>query len=207
VFNRGVEIRYVLPAFDDDGATREKTALLNNIFVLLRIIRPHRRLAGATGTVANGKPQFNAHTFPHDTIDVPDAVRLFCVRNRDVIELRDLLPTFLSAMRGEYWPFRMAVQYYHMGYEQNDWKGRYLCWGSSALHALYSHKDQKIIPRVSAFLGENTLIYNAADPDCEFLEANKLTIKDVLADVNEVRHDIAHGDRILTDSLLPEEGD
>jgi len=73
-------------------------------------------------------------------------------------------------MKGAYWPFRVDVQYYYMGYEQNDWKGRYLCCGSSALHALYSHRDQKVMPRVLAFLGENTLIYEPTEhPDYEFL--------------------------------------
>ena len=53
------------------------------------------------------------------------------------------------------------------------------------------------MPRVPAFLRENILIYEPTEhPDYEFLEPNTLTIKDVLADVHEVRHDIAHGDRI-----------
>jgi hypothetical protein len=136
-------------------------------------------------------------TWPNSSIDGPEAVKLFSVRNKDLVELRDLLPSFLKAIRGPYWPFRMAIQYYYMGYEQNDWKSRYLHWGSSALHALYSHKDQKIIPRVKAFLGENTLIYKPSEhPEFEFFAPNPLTIKDVLEDVNEVRHDIAHGDKI-----------
>jgi hypothetical protein len=91
----------------------------------------------------------------------------------------------------------MAVQYYYMGYEQNDWKSRYLHWGSSALHALYSHKEQKIIPRVKAFLGAGTLIYDPKEhPEYELLTPNTLTVGDVLQDVNEVRNDIAHGDKI-----------
>lgn len=193
----GLVHRYVLPILGDDEANKEKTELLNNVFALLRIIRPHRRLGGASGTITNGKAQFNSLTWPHGAIDVPEAVKLFSVRNKDLVEMRSLLPTFLRAMRGPYWPFRMAVQYYYMGYEQNDWKSRYLHWGSSALHALYSHKDQKIIPRLKAFLGENTLVYDPADhPEFEFLTPNPLAIKDVLEDVNEVRHDIAHGDRI-----------
>jgi len=192
----GLVHQYIVRTQDDDGI-KEQAALLNNIFALLRIIRPHRRLGGASGTITNGKAHFNSLTWPHDTIDVPDAVKLFCIRNKDLVELRELLPTFLKAMNGPYWPFRMAVQYYYMGYEQNDWKGRYLCWGSSALHALYSHKDQKIVQRVLVFLGGDTLIYKPEEhPDYEFLEPNTITIKDVLADVNEVRHDIAHGDRI-----------
>jgi len=123
---------------------------------------------------------------------VPEALKLFAVRNKDLKELVRLLPTFLKAMQG----CLLAVQYYYMRYEVNDWKDRFLYWGSSALHALYSHKEQKIVPRVKAFLGENTLIYEPTEhADFEFLPPNPLTIKDVLDDVNEVRNCIAHGGR------------
>jgi hypothetical protein len=193
----GLVHRYGLPTMDEDDASKNKSELLNNIFALLRLIRPHRRQGGVNGDIVDGKPHFTGTTFPHSTLDVPEAVKLFAVRNKDLEELRNLLPTFLKAMQGAYWPFRMAVQYYYMGYEVNDWKGRYLYWGSSALHALYSHKEHKIVPRVKAFLGENTLIYEPKEhPDFEFLTPNPITIKDVLDDVNEVRNDIAHGDKI-----------
>lgn len=200
----GFVYQYDLPILDDESATKNKTELLNNVFCLLRLIRPHRRLGGVKGHVLNGKVTFNETTFPHDTLDVPEAVKLFAVRNKDLVELVRLLPTFLKAMEGAYWPFRMAVQYYYMGYEVNDWKGRYLYWGSSALHALYSHREQKIVPRVRAFLGENTLIYEPTEhPDFEFLPPNPLTIKDVLDDVNKVRNCIAHGDKIPDRYLAP----
>jgi len=166
----GLVHKYTLSMLDEDHTNKEETELLNNVFALLRIIRPHRRLGGASGSIKDGKAQFNSLTYPQSAIDVPEAVKLFCVRNKDLVELRNLLPTFLTAMRGPYWPFRIAVQYYYMGYEQNDWKSRYLHWGSSALHALYSHRDQKIIPRAKAFLGENTLIYDPKEhPEYEFL--------------------------------------
>lgn len=193
----GLVHRYEKSYTDETEESKNKKELLNNAFCLLRLIRPHRRLGGVKGEVKNGKVSFGQTTFPHDTIDVPEALKLFAVRNKDLEELRRLLPAFLKGMQGPYWPFRMAVQYYYMGYEVNDWKGRYLYWGSSALHALYSYKEQKIIPRIKAFLGENTLIYEPKEhPDFEFLEPNLLSIKDVLDDVNKVRNCIAHGDRI-----------
>jgi hypothetical protein len=193
----GLVHRYKLSYPDNDVEGKDKKELLNNIFCLLRLIRPHRRCGGVQGDITNGTIAFRQTTFPHDTLDVPEALKLFAVRNKDLEELRTLLPGFLKAMQGPYWPFRMAVQYYYMGYEVNDWRGRYLYWGSSALHALYSHKEQKIVPRIKRFLGENTLIYEPKEhPDFEFLEPNPLTIKDVLDDVNKVRNCIAHGDRI-----------
>jgi hypothetical protein len=203
----GLVHRYELSVLDDENANKNKTELLNNVFCLLRLIRPHRRLGGVNGHILGDKPTFSGTTFPHDTLDVPEALKLFAVRNKDLNELIKLLPTFLKAMQGAYWPFRMAVQYYYMGYEVNDWKGRFLYWGSSALHALYSHREQKIVPRVKAFLGENTLIYETTEhPDFEFLPPNPLTIKDVLHDVNEVRNCIAHGDKIPDRFFAPAGG-
>lgn len=196
--------RYELSDLDDDDTTRNKKDLLNNVFCLLRLIRPHRRQGGVQGDITSGSISFKQTTFPHDTLDVPEALKLFAVRNKDLEELVTLLPDFLKAMQGPYWPFRMATQYYYMGYEINDWKGRFLYWGSSALHALYSHSEKKIVPRVKAFLGENTLIYEPKEhPDFEFLPPNPLTIKDVLGDVNEVRNCIAHGDKIPDKFFAP----
>lgn len=200
----GLVHRYELPDLADDEASRNKKDLLYNVFCLLRLIRPHRRQGGVQGDITNGTVFFRETLFPHDTIDVPEALKLFAVRNRDLEELVRLLPTFLKAMQGSYWPVRMAVQYYYMGYEINDWKGRFLYWGSSALHALYSHSEKKVVPRVKAFLGENTLIYDPKEhPDYEFLPANPLTIKDVLDDVNVVRNCIAHGDKIPDKFFAP----
>jgi hypothetical protein len=203
----GLVHRYDDPFPDDTAESKNKRELLNNIFCLLRLIRPHRRCGGVEGKIRNGVIALRTTTFPHDTIDVPDALKLFAVRNKDLAALRTLLPTFLRAMQGPYWQFRMAVQYYYMGYEVNDWRGRFLYWGSSAIHALYSHRGQKIVPRIIEFLGENTLIYDPKEhPDFEFLQPNPLRIKDVLEDVNRVRNCIAHGDRIPDRYFSPEGG-
>jgi len=200
----GLVHRYELSDLDGDETTRNKKDLLNNVFCLLRLIRPHRRQGGVQGDMADGILSFKQTSFPHDTLDVPEALKLFAVRNKDLEELVTLLPEFLKAMQGPYWPFRMATQYYYMGYEINDWKGRFLYWGSSALHALYSHSEKKMVPRVKVFLGENTLIYDPKEhPDFEFLPPNPLTINDVLDDVNEVRNCIAHGDKIPDTFFAP----
>ena len=100
-------------------------------------------------------------------------------------------------MHGEYWVFRMAVQFYYMGYEVNDWKGRFLYWGSSALQALYSANSEKPVRRIKAFLGEGTLIYAVDEhPEFEFLTPDPTTVGDVIEDINIVRNCIAHGERI-----------
>ena len=179
-------------------AAKTKAELLNEVFACSRIVRPTRRLGSVSGFLRDdGSVEQRQATFPDSALDVPEALKLFAFRNKDLEALRDLLGTFLKAMRGEYWPIRMAVQYYYMGYEVNDWKGRYLCWGSSALHALYSSSNEKIVRRIKWFLGENTLIYPPGDhPESEFLGTDPTAIGDVIEDVNVVRNCIAHGERI-----------
>ena len=179
-------------------AARKKAELLNEVFACSRIVRPTRRLGSVSGFLRNdGTIEQREATFPDGALDVPEAIKLFAFRNKDLEELRNLISTFLKAMHGPYWPVRMAVQYYYMGFEVNDWKGRYLYWGSSAIHALYSSSNEKIVRRIKWFLGENTLIYPAGEhPESEFLGTDPTTIGEVVEDVNAVRNCIAHGERI-----------
>jgi hypothetical protein len=179
-------------------AANEKAKLLYEVFACSRIVRPTRRLGSVSGFLKDdGTVEQRQATFPDSALDVLEALKLFAFRNKDLEELRHLIGTFLKAMHGEYWPVRMAVQYYYMGYEVNDWKGRYLYWGSSAIHALYSSNNEKIVRRIKWFLGENTLIYPAGDhPESEFLGTDPTTIGEVVEDVNVVRNCIAHGERV-----------
>jgi hypothetical protein len=172
--------------------------LLNEVFACSRIVRPTRRHGSVTGYLnADGTVEHRGTTFPDSALDVPEALKLFAFRNKDLEDLRKLIGTFLKALHGEYWPFRMAVQYYYMGYEVNDWKGRYLYWGSSALHALYSPSSEKLMRRITSFLGEDTRIYPPHEhPEFEFIEPSLTTIGDVVEDLNFVRNRIAHGERI-----------
>ena len=131
-----------------------KAALLNEVFACSRIVRPTRRLGSVSGYLrADGTVEQREATFPDNALDVPEALKLFAFRNEDLKRLRALVGAFVKVIHGEYWPLRMAVQYYYMGYEVNDWRGRYLCWGSSALHALYSSSSEKIVRRIKSFLG------------------------------------------------------
>jgi hypothetical protein len=189
-------------------AAKKKAELLNEVFACSRIVRPTRRLASVSGFLSDeGTFEQRQVTFPDSALDVPEALKLFAFRNKDLEKLRDLAGTFLKAMHGEYWPVRMAVQYYYMGYEVNDWKGRYLCWGSSALHALYSSSNEKIVRRIKSFLGESTLIYPPEEqPESEFLGTDPTTIGDIVDDVNFVRNCIAHGERIPDRYFKQDEG-
>ena len=184
----------------EESATigKRNDELLNEVFGCSRIVRPTRRQGSVTGyRTANGTVDQWSATFPDTAIDVPEGLKLFSFRNKDLENLRALIHPFLRAMHGEYWPFRMAVQSYYMGYEVNDWKGRYLYWGSSALHALYSPNSEKLVRRVRGFLGEKTPIYPPDEhPEFEFMEPYPETIGDIIEDINVVRNCITHGERI-----------
>jgi hypothetical protein len=182
---------------DAERTAKRNDELLNEVFACSRIVRPTRREGSVTGYLnADGTVDQRTVMFPDTALDVPEALKLFALRNKDLEMLRNLIDPFLRAMHGEYWPFRMALQYYYMGYEVNDWKGRYLYWGSSALHALYSPNSDKLVGRVREFLGEKTPIYQADDPEFEFKKPDPRTISDVIEDINVVRNCIAHGERI-----------
>jgi hypothetical protein len=193
---------------ESEKSAKMKGALLNEVFACSRIVRPTRRLGSVSGYLkADGTVEQRQATFPDNALDVPEALKLFAFRNEDLENLRALIGTFVKVMQGEYWPLRMAVQYYYMGYEVNDWRGRYLCWGSSALHALYSSSNENIVRRIKSFLGEGTLIYLPGEhPEFEFLGADPTTIGDIIEDVNAVRNCIAHGERIPDKYFAAEAG-
>jgi hypothetical protein len=187
------------PTYEESAKIAKRNdELLNEVFACSRIVRPTRRLGHVTGYLNPDRTVNQRQTnFPDSALDVPEALELFAFRNRDLESLRTLIGTFLKTIHGEFWPFRMAMQYYYMGYEMNDWKGRYLCWGSSALHALYSPNSDKLIRRIKGFLGKDTLIYPREDHlEFEFLPPDPTSVGDVIEDINIVRNCIAHGERI-----------
>jgi hypothetical protein len=183
---------------ESERMAKRNENLINEIFACSRIVRPTRRHGSVRGRLnPDGTVNHETTNFPDTALDVPEALKLFAFRNKDLQDLRELISQFLTAIRGEYWPFRMALQYYHMGYEVNDWKGRYLYWGSSALHALYSPSSEKLVRRIRSFLGEQTPIYPADEhPEFEFMKPETITVGDVVDDINCVRNCIAHGERI-----------
>lgn len=52
----GLVHKYELQTIDEDEASKQKKGLLNNIFALLRVIRPHRRKGSVTGEIIKGRP-------------------------------------------------------------------------------------------------------------------------------------------------------
>lgn len=208
VFKRLERLEYALiHRFDDDSeANPANHSLLNFAVSCLRIIRPMRQgvLTNVHGRVADdGKLDVQGFGLAErqSGVEVVEAHKLATLRTEDAETLRTLLPNFARAMSGDFWKFRMAVQFHDLGYFQSyNWMPRFLLW-ASALESIYTshnreHQGSRVaIARIKWFLGENTQVYYDATPLRTIPECT-LTLNDVLDDLYEFRNFVAHGDRI-----------
>jgi hypothetical protein len=139
---------------------------------------------------------------PIDLMNVPINQKLFSIRNQDITDLISVAPAFLRAMRGDFWKFRMAVQFYQLGfYQQYSFKARYLLWASAIESLFTSHHQQHrtsivAIARIHWFLGADTSIYPPGELDRFLLADPQIAIQDITADLYSVRNYLAHGDRL-----------
>ena len=138
---------------------------------------------------------------PLHLLEVPEVQKLFKLRNNDAEDLKTYAPEFLRAMRGEFWKFRMAVQFHELGHFQPlDWKARYLLW-CSAIESIYTshaweHQGSLVATsRIKWFIGAATNIYAPGDIS-RLLEHPNLTVGGIVGDLYEMRNFIAHGDKI-----------
>ncbi len=177
--------------------------LVRNVAACLRLIRPMRQSAQLIwgGIRADGTFDVLGFDSPVENHEVPYAHRFFHLRNVDALELRRYAPSFLRAMRNEFWKFRMAVQFHELGYFQHlSWKARYILW-ASAIESIYTSHNQEhrgsmvAKARIEWFLGANRSIYEPGDIS-NLLEQPKITVTDVLDRLYKIRNFIAHGDRI-----------
>jgi hypothetical protein len=189
---------------EGSNADMESEKLIRNIAACLRLIRPMRQNASLMRgkLLANGTMDVGHFEHPPHLLDVPEVEKLFHLRNSDLDLLKVVVPDFLHAMRGEFWKFRMAVEFHEGGHFQAGyWKARYLLW-CSALEAIYTSDDWEhqgslvATERIKWFLGEKTPLYEPGDvPD--FVRPRPTTsIGEVVQEVYEVRNYIAHGEKI-----------
>jgi hypothetical protein len=173
------------------------------VFVLtncLRLIRPTREEAQSVhGNVrADGTLDVMGFAHPVNLMEVPDNQKLFAIRNEDIDKLAALAPSFIADMYGEYWRFRMAVQFYELGhYQQYTPPARYLLW-MSAIEALYTTRAEQgsavAKERIKWFLGENTAVYPKGEIS-DLAPDPRITVGDMLDGLYNMRSYIAHGER------------
>ena len=177
--------------------------LVRKVAACLRLIRPMRQYSNFMRGVVRDDGKFDVRHFqtPANLIAVPEIQALFLLRDRDADDLIKFAPKFLRAMDGNFWKFRMAVQFHELGYWAQDdrWKARYLLW-ASAIESIYtSHNCQGsrlAKKRIRWFLGENTSIYSPEDLADTMLLDPHITVGLIADDIYKLRTFIAHGDRI-----------
>jgi hypothetical protein len=197
--------RYQPKAIDVGGESDQVAeALVRNLSACLRLIRPMRQRASfMRGVVqSDGKLQVGHFEHPSDLMEVPDVQKLFVLRNRDLDHFKTVGHDFLRAMEGEFWKFRLAVQFHEAGHFSHlYWKGRFSLW-CSAVEALFTsntkdHRGSLVAKeRIKWFLGAKTSIYAPGDFPSSSLDVQpSITIGDVIDDLYELRNCVAHGDK------------
>jgi hypothetical protein len=186
---------------DHSNTSRE---LVKMLAACLRLIRPMRLNAQVIYGRIRDDESFDVRGFdipPAHLIEVPDVQHLFMLRNQDADELRRYATQFLRGMRGEYWKFRMAVQFHDLGHFQAlDWKARFLHW-CSAIESIYTTHNREhqgkllATTRIKWFIGADTSIYAPGDLG-DFAPDPRLTVGQIVDDLYDLRNLIAHGDRV-----------
>jgi hypothetical protein len=179
--------------------------LVRKVAACLRLIRPMRQSSTFMRGNIREDGTFDVESWqsPSNLMEVPEVQMLFQLRNRDADDLRTYTPSFLRAMGGHFWKFKMAIQFHELGHWADEGellKARYLLW-ASAIEAIYTshhgnHQGSKVATaRIKWFLGENTSIYGPGEIS-DLLTDPKITIGSVVDDLYKIRNYIAHGDRI-----------
>jgi hypothetical protein len=191
---------YGQPTFQTDPDAEK---LVRYVGACLRLIRPMEQ----DSVVIRGKMLPNAtldvqgFQVPSE-IGVPAAQKFFRLRNRDLTRLQKVAPLFLAAEAGEFWKFKMSVEFHDWGHFMHSyWKARFSLW-CSALEALFTsnspeHKGSLVAKeRIKWFLGPKTLIYEPGDAQVGLDQPEPTTtIEDVIDDLYELRNSVAHGDK------------
>ncbi|HYL83004.1 MAG TPA: hypothetical protein VE263_02120 [Candidatus Angelobacter sp.] len=188
-----------------DESNRNAENLVRGLSACLRLIRPMRQSASfIRGVVqSEGKLRVDHFEHPNQLMEVPDAHKLFTLRNRDLALFKRVGHDFLRGMKGEFWKFRLAVYFHEAGHFPHlYWQARFSLW-CSAVEALFTsntrgHKGSLVAKkRIKWFLGKDTSIYAPGDIPSSSIETEpNITIGDVIDDLYELRNRVAHGDKI-----------
>lgn len=210
--------RYAIVHRFDAKATYEKSVLIQEhehiarseqlvrkIAACLRLIRPTRQSTTFMRGIVRNDGTFNIESFqsPANLVEVPEVQKLFTLRNKDADDLGVYAASFVKAMDGNIWKFKMAVQFHELGHwaEHDELlKARFLLW-ASAIESIYTshnrnHQGSLVAKaRIKYFLGDNTPIYSRDDLT-DLLPDPRITVGSILDDLYNVRNYLAHGDRI-----------
>ena len=170
-------------------ADHESEKLVRTVAALVRLVRPMRQFAMYMRGVVekDGKLNINHFEHPIELMEVPEVQKLFHLRMSDAVAIRGYFPDFIQAMEGNYWKFRVAVEFHEAGhFQQLYWKARYLLW-CSGLESIYTteapeHRGTRIAKeRIKALVGGATKLYPKGDlPSCFAGIDSNLQVEDIL---------------------------
>src|ERR1700733_533499 len=194
--------RYQTGISNEGIADASSEKLIRKLAACLRLVRPMRQFVEfMQGVVHDGQLDVRTLDHPLDLMEVPEVQKHFHLRNQDIELFKFIAGDFLHAMDGEYWKFKMAIQFHEAGHLQlqtSFWKIRYILLCSD-IEAVYTSKEHQggylAIERIKWFLDPMQLVYPPDDIPKIFGQSN-LTIGDLLEDLYRIRNDIAHGNKI-----------
>lgn len=189
--------------FEQELVDRSKI-LVHEIIACLRLIRPttqHAQFMGGSVEPDGTLRHFHFDN-PYTFVSSLPNQRLFGIRTVDVQSLKYFAPLFVTAMEGNYWKYRMAVEMFQSGYFQHShWKLRFFMW-TAALEALFTshtsgqHRGSLVAKeRIKFTVGASTLIY-PPDELSEWEADPKLSVEDVIDEIYCLRNHLAHGDKV-----------
>lgn len=189
--------------FEQELAERSRM-LVQEIVACLRLIRPtmqHVQFMGGS-VEPNGTLRHMHFENPFSYVSSLPNQRLFGIRTIDLQNLKFYVPLFVTAMEGNYWKYRMAVEMFQSGHFQHShWKLRFFMW-TAALEALFTshtsnqHRGSLVAKeRVKFLLGPSALIY-PLDELSQYDVDPQLTVADVIDEIYCLRNHIAHGDKV-----------
>lgn len=188
--------------FDPLAISSAASEKVEDVMACLRLIRPMREYLGLfRGHVRDdGSIDVQSFSSPYSVDDIPEVEKLFALTTEDALKLQTIAPYFLEARRKKWWKVIMAVEFYQAGFFQtNYWKARYAlrCSSIEAIFGSSKYRNSKLTKeRILKLLGPDTCIYDPGDIPGHLPQAPEITVGSVIKDLFDVRHCIAHGDRI-----------
>jgi hypothetical protein len=190
--------------FGTGDVETQSMTLVRTLSALLRIIRPMRqRFFAIQGTVKpDGKLDVGPFDHPEDYVELPEAHKLFYLRNQDLDTFQRLASCFLRVMNEEYWPIRLAVQFHDLGHYtfQRYWKLSWFSW-IAGIEALFTENDHEhtgqlvIKERLKRLVGADTPVYEQGDVP-SFLAQPEQTVAGVVDPIYDLRNYVMHGQRV-----------
>jgi hypothetical protein len=189
----------------------ESQEQVRQAFDCLRIIRPTRArfVAIQYEMQEDNRPYVLRFTNPNVyVINMPESEVLNKVRNRDLVQLRKLMPAFAKVSTDGPANLQRATRYYEAGYaEVREPRLQFLVW-MMGVEAAYRPErspiqdEEELKSKIMAEAGVRDLYEDSAERDLYAVEP--LLVGPLLEDMFSLRNELVHGGGIPTEFLQRE---